>query len=719
MAFVDKNVIKRFIHKFSTTYLPAAIFDLGINIVKGSSSTPWNMFPLSRVLFLGSTPRLARAATILVPLASPASRAPLINRIPSIRFHATARADATARKMSLDDEKQLLEGSPLSSVQLRDYQEECIQAVLSSIAKGRRRLGVSLATGSGKTVIFTQLIDRIPSRSNDANQALILVHRKELVEQAAKHCMRAYPNKTIEIEMGNNHASGVADITIASVKSMLSKDRMKKFDPSRFKLVLVDEAHHIVAQSYREVLDYFGLTDVSPDCPVLVGVSATFSRFDGLKLGALIDYIVYHKDYIDMIKDKWLADATFTTIKSYADLSKVGKASNGDFNVAELSIAVNTKTINDIIVRSWLSRASNRRSTLVFGVDIEHVQSLTEAFRSHGIDARYITSKSSKEMRTKELDAFRNFEYPVLVNCGLFTEGTDIPNIDCVILARPTRSKNLLIQMIGRGLRLYAGKKDCHILDIVGSLETGIVTTPTLFGLHPDEGLDKVDAKDIEKLKEEDYDSAKRTKVSKDIPIESVSMEVTDYDTVHDLLADASQEKHVRQISDMAWVAISKGRYVLETRTGRVIISKMADDDYRVHYSLALFSDQPKQKTRSPWGSLREIASAPGLEEALRAADTFASRTFPHVFIHRSQPWRHYRASENQIRYLNARLPGDCELTRNNTTKGEATDMIIKIKYGAIGDFERLAVAKRKKTLARERQERLRQRENVQVGPLN
>ncbi|KAI5293108.1 hypothetical protein KEM52_005827 [Ascosphaera acerosa] len=635
---------------------------------------------------------------------------------------------------------------PLSPVQLRDYQEKCIQAVLASVSQGRRRLGVSLATGSGKTVIFTQLIDRVapPAANAAATRTLILVHRKELVEQAARHCLRAYPGKTIEIEMASSHASGTADITIASVKSMLSKNRMLKYDPATFKLVLVDEAHHIVARSYRTVLAHFGLceTPLPAHVPVLVGVSATFSRFDGLKLGALIDYIVYHKDYIDMIKDRWLADATFTTVKSYADLSRVGKASNGDFSLPELSLAVNTKTVNDIIVRTWLSKAAGkRRSTIVFGVDIEHVRSLTEAFRQHGVDARCITSKTDREARTAGLDAFRNLEYPVLVNCGLFTEGTDIPNIDCVILARPTRSRNLLVQMIGRGLRLHPGKENCHILDVVGSLETGIVTTPTLFGLHPDEGLDEASITAIQDLKDGkdgkdgrgEEDSGGRERASKGgrtIPLSRISVEVTDYDTVHDLLADASAEKHIRQLSDLAWVSVSKGRYILETKSGRVIISKAADNDYRVHYCMALNlnATQPaaagsKKKAQSPWGSLREIASAPGLEEAVRAADTFANRTFPHVFIHRSQPWRHYRASPSQLRYLNARLPpagdGGAELTPGNTTKGEAADMIVKIKNGALGEFARLAAQKRKAVRAQHREDALRQREAVRVGPLN
>ena len=146
-------------------------------------------------------------------------------------------------------------------------------------------------------VIFTQLIDRIKAPKDEATQTLILVHRRELVEQAARHCSNAYPYKSIEIEMGNLHASGVADITIASVRSILSQDRMSKFEPARFKLVLVDEAHHIIAPGYMETLRHFGLANSEnlDNSPVLIGVSATLSRFDGLRLSDAIDHIVYHK----------------------------------------------------------------------------------------------------------------------------------------------------------------------------------------------------------------------------------------------------------------------------------------------------------------------------------------------------------------------------------------------------------------------------------------
>lgn len=288
-------------------------------------------------------------------------------------------------------------------------------------------------------VVFTQLIDRVEPRelpySEPATQTLIIAHRKELVAQAARHCNATYPGKTVDIEMGNLRASGAADVTIASVYSLSKEDRLAKYDPDRFKLVIVDEAHHIVASTYMKVLEHFGLEAKSANSPYLVGVSATFSRFDGLRLGAAIDEIVYHRDYVDMIEAKWLTDVLFTTVQSTADLSKVEtNGARGDFNISSLSKAVNTDEVNEITVKTWFSKASDRKSTLVFCVDIAHVEALTAKFRDHGVDARYVTSETHDKTRSELLDAFKRGDFPVLVNCGVYTEGTDIPNIDCVLL---------------------------------------------------------------------------------------------------------------------------------------------------------------------------------------------------------------------------------------------------------------------------------------------
>ncbi|KAG7103811.1 putative mitochondrial ATP-dependent helicase irc3 like protein [Verticillium longisporum] len=594
-----------------------------------------------------------------------------------------------------------------SKVQLRGYQEECIQSILLSLQEGQKRLGVSLATGSGKTVIFTQLIQRVLPTSERATQTLIIAHRRELVEQAARHCQSTYPEATIDIEMGSLHASGIADITIASLQSITSKGRLQKFDPARFKLVLVDEAHHIVAPGYMRILKHFDLDAKKSHSPALVGVSATFSRFDGLKLGAAIDQIVYHKDYVDMIGEKWLSDVVFTTVESTADISWVKSGVNGDFQAGELSRVVNTDQINEITVRSWLARAQGRKSTLVFCVDLAHVAGLSQKFRRFGLDARFVTGDTPTIERSEILRAFRNGEFPVLVNCGVFTEGTDIPNIDCIILARPTRSRNLLVQMIGRGMRLHAGKTNCHIIDMVSSLETGIVTTPTLFGLDPGELLEKASMDDIKSSMERKDDETLRrqaaysdTATSGSSP-ESMSISFTEYSSVYDLIEDTSGEKHIRSMSQYAWVRVGQDKYVLCAPNGSFIrlerIENQSDPSKPLFHAVEMRA-LPPEISKSPYAAPRELLQATTFADAVHGSDKYASEAFPHVFIHRYQSWRKKPPTQGQIDFLNKMRPKDEPLAEGEITKGQATDMITKIKHVSTSLFL-LRLAKQTLTL--------------------
>ncbi|KAL5348250.1 putative ATP-dependent helicase IRC3 [Pseudogymnoascus australis] len=616
--------------------------------------------------------------------------------------------------------------NPPSGIRLRQYQEECIQSVLSYLDKGHKRLGISLATGSGKTVIFTQLIDRVKPLPCGADQTLILAHRQELVEQAAKHCINAYPTKSVDVEMGNIHASGAADITIASVQSIISKDRIEKFNPSRFKLILVDEAHHIVAPGYLKTLAHFGLSTAKKDGPALVGVSATLSRFDGLRLGAAIDQIVYHKDYIDMIGEKWLSDVIFTTVESKADISKVKKGATGDFQTGELSRAVNTDQSNEITVRTWLAKAQERKSTLVFCVDLAHIAGLTKAFRDRGVDARFVTGDTPKIVRSETLDAFRAGEFPVLVNCGVFTEGTDVPNIDCVLLARPTKSRNLLVQMIGRGMRLFPGKENCHIIDMVASLETGIISTPTLFGLDPSELVAEATVDDMKEIKEAKMNQAPidpEFQTSTPGTSHPIKVTFTDYDSVFDLIEDSSGERHIRAISRYAWVEVSDRKYILTTPSGTYLKiepnanEKDADPVFVVSEIVPYTGPLKKQPYKHP----REIARHSGFEDAVHAADTFASLRYPKPFIVKTQRWREKPATEGQLMFLNRfRLQND-PLTPDMINKGKAGDMITKIKHGARGRFAKVEATRRKlgrQALKLEQEEALKKRENVSVGPL-
>jgi len=517
-----------------------------------------------------------------------------------------------------------------------------------------------------------------------------------------------------------------------------------------YKLVLVDEAHHIVSPSYLNVLRYFGLLNEtkrkrpeeclsSENTPALIGVSATFSRFDGLKLGTAIDHIVYHKDYVDMITDKWLCPVIFTTVKTNANLKRVRTNSAGDFSPSALSKAVNTNETNELTVRSWMAKASNRRSTLGFCVDLNHVFGLTAMFRAHGFDSRFVTGDTPMRERIDTLDAFRNGDFPVLLNCGVFTEGTDIPNIDCVLLARPTKSRNLLVQMIGRGMRLHPEKENCHILDLVASLDTGIVTTPTLFGLDPDELVDQATTADMHSRKErrEREEQAKRgldfaawglAPVGESNSLGNVVF--TDYDSIDDLIEDTSGERHIRGLSQHAWVQVDDDRFVLSIQGGDYLQIRLEEQDVENEdskrtplWSVIYTQKIPESaRVKAPYRAPRVIATSELFEHGLRAADTFAAEEFPHKFISKTETWRSSPASEAQLAFINKvrREESDNKtLTSKQLTKGQAGDMITKIKFGARGRFRRQVVQGNIKKRAYEKAKRLKEIEEVRVGPLS
>jgi ATP-dependent helicase IRC3 len=432
-----------------------------------------------------------------------------------------------------------------------------------------------------------------------------------------------------------------------------------------------------------------------------------------------------------MIDDKWLSDVIFTTVHSGADLSRV-KSTAGDFQTGALSKAVNNDEINTLTVRAWLSRAAERKSTIAFCVDLAHVASLTAAFRQHGIDARFVTSDTHAKVRIERLDAFKAGEFPVLLNCGIFTEGTDIPNIDCVLLARPTKSRNLLVQMIGRGLRKHAGKKNCHVIDMVASLETGIVTTPTLFGLDPQEIVKDADATAMKELK--DRKSSEREREAKASEASKVSQQTdsrlqklagnvtfTDYDNVNDLIEDTSGERHIRALSPFAWVQIDEDRYILSSSNGDFVTIKRGESQVEVIFNQKIPFSSPNPKSKSPYMRPRTIAIADTFEGAVSAADTAAKEKFPFEIVHKNAGWRRRPATLAQVDMLNKYRGEDEQLTVETITKGRAGDQITKLKHGARGRFGRIVEQKKKAMKREESRERLREvqkRGEVRVGPV-
>jgi ATP-dependent helicase IRC3 len=156
----------------------------------------------------------------------------------------------------------------------------------------------------------------------------------------------------------------------------------------------------------------------------------------------------------------------------------------GDFVASSLSELVNTPERNQLLVEAWRQHAAGRKSTLIFAVDVQHSKDIAQTFNELGIPAYSVDGQTRADTRADILDRFRAGEIPVLVNCAVFTEGTDIPCIDCLIMARPTRSSVLYQQMVGRGLRLFGGKQDCLCIDMVDTMgRNAIITVPSLMGL--------------------------------------------------------------------------------------------------------------------------------------------------------------------------------------------------------------------------------------------
>ncbi|KAG0325180.1 hypothetical protein BGZ99_000957 [Dissophora globulifera] len=283
-----------------------------------------------------------------------------------------------------------------------------------------------------------------------------------------------------------------ANIIIASPQSLDRSDlqRLLKYDPGQFKGIVIDEAHHAVAGSYLRILDYFGVISKSSHI-FLVGLTATPGRTDGVRLGFLFDRIAFYKDIKSMIRDGWLCPLVVKRIHTGQHLRDI-KMKDGEYSNRHLSHIVNSPQRNAAVVQGYLKEGGNRKSTIVFAADISHVKELTQVFQEQGVDARAITSLNTEAESLQLIRDFRERKFPVIVNCSILTEGTDIPAVDCLVLARPTKSPVLVQQKLGRGMRLYDGKVDCLVLDFVDIVDDkNLGTIPTLQGIDPKNWSDK------------------------------------------------------------------------------------------------------------------------------------------------------------------------------------------------------------------------------------
>lgn len=344
----------------------------------------------------------------------------------------------------------------------RPYQREAIDSVFQAWKRGVRRPAVVLATGLGKTHIFTHLIKEFSEQTGE--RSIILVHRDELALQAAEKIRSIAPGLSVGIVKAQCNDI-YADVMICSVQTIAREGRRRTLVAAQESagpvgLVVTDEVHHCPAKSYQDIYAVF------PEAKWL-GVTATLERGDGVGLGSQVDEVVYSRSALWGMKHGYLVQPrAFTEDVGALDLRSV-KRSGGDYSAGDLGRALEEAEVAGSLPAAWKEHAADR-STVVFTPTVATAHGTAEAFRSAGITSAVVSGETPREERLKIFDDFRTGRVTVLCNCMVLTEGFDAPWASCAVIARPTRSRSLYVQMVGRVLRPWQGKTDAVVINVAG-----------------------------------------------------------------------------------------------------------------------------------------------------------------------------------------------------------------------------------------------------------
>lgn len=335
----------------------------------------------------------------------------------------------------------------VTTIQLRNYQQECIEKIQS---KPPGAYLCQMPTGCGKTATFTH----IPRQG----RVLVLAHREELVRQPAR-----YYDCSVGFEIADDRSCG-EEVVIASVQSLVR--RLERFAPDEFDLIITDECHHASAGTYRKIYDHF-----TPRKHI--GFTATPNRGDKARLDDIYQEIIFQRDLRWAIESGFLCNIYCLRVNIGYDLSAV-HTRNGDYAPGELDEAMDGTA--DAIAQAYREQA--RGATLIFAVSVHQAEEIAKR-----IPGAVVVTGKTKD-RADIIRRFANREIPCIVNVMVFTEGTDIPLVETVIIARPTKSESLYSQMVGRGLRPHPDKEKLILIDCVGVTgKASLCTAPSLLGI--------------------------------------------------------------------------------------------------------------------------------------------------------------------------------------------------------------------------------------------
>lgn len=348
-------------------------------------------------------------------------------------------------------------------MQLRPYQERAIEAINNEWNEGHKNTLLVLPTGTGKTVVFSKVVE---GRVKDGSRALILAHRGELLEQASSKLKMASGLDSALEKAESTSIGSLLPVTVASVQTLSQERRLMQFPPDYYKTIVVDEAHHCMSDTYQRILKYFESANV-------LGVTATPDRADQRNLGQFFHSKAYEYSINQAVRDGFLCPVKAQMIPLELNITNVG-ISNGDYAVGEVGSALEPY-LNQIALE--MLNYCKGRKTVVFLPLVKTSQKFCELLNVHGLRAVEVNGNSKD--REEILKDFEDGEYDVLCNSMLLTEGWDCPSVDCVVVLRPTKVRSLYQQMVGRGMRLAPNKTELLLLDFLWMTEKHNLCRPS------------------------------------------------------------------------------------------------------------------------------------------------------------------------------------------------------------------------------------------------
>jgi len=362
-------------------------------------------------------------------------------------------------------------------MRLRPRQKTFVERSVAALASRGNTLGVA-PTGAGKTIMLSAVTGEM---IGDGAKACVLAHRDELTAQNRAKFQRVVPGISTSVIDATEKSWG-GQVAFAMVPTLARASNLA--DMPRLDLLVIDEAHHAVADSYRRIIDR--VRDANPDARIF-GVTATPNRGDKKGLREVFDNVADQVRLGELIASGHLVPPrTFVIDVGVQDELRSVRKTLSDFDMAEVAGIMDRAPVTDEVIRHWKEKAGDRQ-TVIFCSTVAHAEHVTEAFRAAGITAALIHGDLASDTRKAILADYAAGGIRVIVNVAVLTEGWDHPPTSCVVLLRPSSYKSTMIQMVGRGLRIvdpeeHPGivKTDCIVLDfgtsslIHGTLEQDV-----------------------------------------------------------------------------------------------------------------------------------------------------------------------------------------------------------------------------------------------------